>query len=102
MPPDGGAIRSRHCLTFVPRSHLDAESVGGFDRLLVKAEATSEKADALAPRLQCAVNHLGGRPGFAFDAVLDDRWPRERSGDGLTVELEPFEPSGFSRTRDVP
>lgn len=51
----------------------DAKSVGRFDRPLVKAEATSEEADALALRLRYAVHHLCGRPGFAFDAVLDDR-----------------------------
>ncbi|WP_394361273.1 GlxA family transcriptional regulator [Amycolatopsis sp. SB7-3] len=63
---DGGPIRSRHGLTFVPRGTPAAE-----DRLVVPgAEAAASHAADRYSALSPVYLHAG--PGFPFDAVLED------------------------------
>ena len=57
-----GPVRSRHGLTFVPRT----ASVAGLDRLVVPG--TTQHRDA--PGIDVVRPHE--RPGFAYDAVLQD------------------------------
>lgn len=70
----GESIRSRHGLTFVPRA--DMSTAGQVDRVLVpgiEAAARPDPAVAAAARnAGVAVTHLHQRPGFAFDAALQD------------------------------
>lgn len=72
---DGGAIRSRHGLTFVPRADLAATD--RVDRLLVPgAAAATDPAPELAAaagRAGVPVAYLHQQPGFAFDAALRDQ-----------------------------
>jgi putative intracellular protease/amidase len=72
---DGSAIRSRHGLTFVPRSTL-AEVVDDLDRLVVPGRAAAAAADpALARAAAVAdveVDYLHTRREFPFDAALRD------------------------------
>jgi transcriptional regulator GlxA family with amidase domain len=71
---DGGSIRSRHGLTFVPRADLSAAD--RVDRVLVPGVAAAASPDpAVATAARDAgvpVEHLHQRPGFAFDAALQD------------------------------
>ena len=72
---DGAPIRSRHGLTFVPRSTL-AAAAGDLDRLVVPGLSASQAADpALAPAATAAglaPEYLHTRTEFPFDAALRD------------------------------
>jgi putative intracellular protease/amidase len=64
---DGGPVRSRHGLTFVPRADL-ASAAPGLDRLLVpgRAAAGVPASGGLVPE------YVHDQPGFAFDATVTD------------------------------
>lgn len=67
---DGAPVRSRHGLTFVPRSAL-AAAAPRLDRVVVPGAQAARAAavpvvDGLVP------DHLHARPGFAFDAAVTD------------------------------
>jgi transcriptional regulator GlxA family with amidase domain len=70
---DGRPIRSRHGLTFAPRSGL-AAAAPELDRLVVPGAgaARTAAADGLVLPEGLAPVYLHHRPGFAFDAVLGD------------------------------
>ncbi|MGW0232069.1 DJ-1/PfpI family protein [Actinopolymorpha singaporensis] len=72
---DGGPIRSRHGLTFVPRSALGDVS-GELDRLVVPGRSAARNPDpALARAAGSAglpVTYLHTRSEFAFDGALRD------------------------------
>jgi len=70
---DGGAVRSRHGLTFLPRADL-ASAAPELDRLLVPGAdaARREVADGLALPDDLSAVYLHRKPGFAFDAALRD------------------------------
>ncbi|NUP03023.1 MAG: AraC family transcriptional regulator [Nonomuraea sp.] len=72
VTPDGGGIRSRHGLTFLPRTDL-ANASDRFDRLLVPGADAAAKhspgVDAVR-RAGVPVEYLQERPGFAFDVAL--------------------------------
>jgi transcriptional regulator GlxA family with amidase domain len=70
---DGQPIRSRHGLTFVPRTDL-AAAAPGLDRLVVPgaAAARREAVEGLALPEGLRPVHLHQQPGFAFDAALGD------------------------------
>lgn len=57
-----GPVRSRHGLTFVPRTETGA----GLDRLIVPGTTEHDPVPGMVPE------HPHHRPGFAFDAVLQD------------------------------
>ncbi|HEY8473305.1 MAG TPA: DJ-1/PfpI family protein [Natronosporangium sp.] len=69
---DGGTIRSRHGLTFVPRADLAA--IDRVERLLVPgAEVAANpppEAVAAADRAEVPIDYLHAGPGFAFDGAL--------------------------------
>ncbi|MBM7785006.1 DJ-1/PfpI family protein [Tenggerimyces flavus] len=71
---DGQPIRSRHGLTFVPRSTLAA--AGQLDRLIVPGEAAAAAADpAIAQAASAAgltAEYVHTRGGFPFDDGLRD------------------------------
>ncbi|MGI5128036.1 DJ-1/PfpI family protein [Pseudonocardia sp. CA-107938] len=68
---DGRAVRSRHGLTFVPRADLSA--LGRVSRVLVPGAAAAASPDpAVAAAARVPVEYLHTRPGFAFDASLQD------------------------------
>jgi transcriptional regulator GlxA family with amidase domain len=70
---DGQPIRSRHGLTFAPRSDL-ATAAPRLDRLLVPGAdaARREAADGRSLPERLAPVYLHHQPGFAFDAALGD------------------------------
>lgn len=95
---DGGPVRSRHGLTFLPRADL-AAAAAELDRLLVPGRAAAA-ARAVAPVPGGpAPEYVHDRPGFAFDATVADlargadvataRWVAkvlELPTDGLTFD----------------
>ncbi len=72
---DGAPIRSRHGLTFVPRSTL-ADVAGDLDRLVVPGLSAARAADpGLAKAAKAAgldLTYLHTRKEFPFDAALRD------------------------------
>jgi putative intracellular protease/amidase len=70
---DGRPVRSRHGLTFVPRSDLTT-AASGLDRLVVPGAdaARHAAADGLSLPERLRPVYLHHRPGFAFDAALGD------------------------------
>ncbi|HZG89869.1 MAG TPA: DJ-1/PfpI family protein [Pseudonocardia sp.] len=68
---DGGPVRSRHGLTFLPRAAL-TDAAAGLDRLLVPGLGASAARAIAPPRGGPAPEYVHDRPGFAFDAVLVD------------------------------
>jgi transcriptional regulator GlxA family with amidase domain len=74
LTASGASIRSRHGLTFVPRADLSAAD--RVDRVLVPGIAAAASPDpAVAAAARAAgvpVEYLHERPGFAFDAPLQD------------------------------
>jgi putative intracellular protease/amidase len=73
---DGGPVRSRHGLTFLPRAELDG-AAAQLDRLLVPGtRAVVQVADGPAPE------YVHRHGGFAFDATVSDL---ARNGDVATA-----------------
>jgi putative intracellular protease/amidase len=71
LTADGGPVRSRHGLTFLPRADL-AGAATELDRLLVPGRAAAA-ARAVAPVPGGpAPEYVHDRPGFAFDATVAD------------------------------
>jgi transcriptional regulator GlxA family with amidase domain len=71
LTADGGPIRSRHGLTFLPRADL-ASAAPQLDRLLVPgAAAAATHAITPAPGGP-APEYVHDRPGFAYDLALTD------------------------------
>jgi transcriptional regulator GlxA family with amidase domain len=72
---DGTAVRSRHGLTFLPRTGL-ADAGTKVDRLVVPGAAAAARSApdvaAAARRADVPVTYLNARPGFAFDGALRD------------------------------
>ncbi len=72
---DGQPIRSRHGLTFVPRSTL-ANTAGQLDRLIVPGEAAAAAADPAiakaASEAGMTAEYVHTRGGFPFDDGLRD------------------------------
>ncbi|WP_163510532.1 DJ-1/PfpI family protein [Fodinicola acaciae] len=64
---DGGTVRSRHGLTFVPRAGMDA--AGRVDHLLIPRSDKDSDLSA-ARRAHVPVAYLAHQSGFAFDAAL--------------------------------
>lgn len=64
---NGESIRSRHGLTFVPRADMSATT--RVNRVLVPGLDAAAHPDPTLPR---AAVYLHQRPGFAFDASLQD------------------------------
>jgi transcriptional regulator GlxA family with amidase domain len=62
---DGGPIRSRHGLTFLPRAAL-ADAAPGLDRLLVPGAARGIRPPPGGP----APEYVHDRPGFAYDTAV--------------------------------
>ncbi|MDT7797032.1 MAG: hypothetical protein QOI78_465 [Actinomycetota bacterium] len=62
---DGGPVRSRHGLTFVPRSSL-ADAAPGLDRLLVPGATRGVTTPPGGP----APEYVHDRPGFAYDVAV--------------------------------
>jgi len=67
---DGGPVRSRHGLTFLPRADL-ASAAPGLDRLLVPGSALAATRP-VAPVAGLTPVYVHDRPGFAFDATVSD------------------------------
>jgi hypothetical protein len=68
---DGGPVRSRHGLTFLPRADL-ASAAPGLDRLLVPGVAAAAGGNE-APAVGGLVpEYVHDRPGFPFDATVAD------------------------------
>jgi transcriptional regulator GlxA family with amidase domain len=67
---DGGPVRSRHGLTFLPRADL-ASATPGLDRLLVPGSAAAA-ARGIPASGGLMTEYVHGRPGFAFDAAVTD------------------------------
>jgi putative intracellular protease/amidase len=67
---DGGPVRSRHGLTFLPRADL-ASAAPGLDRLLVPGSAAAAARGIPAPG-GLEPEYVHDRPGFAFDATMTD------------------------------
>ncbi|UOX91328.1 DJ-1/PfpI family protein [Amycolatopsis sp. FBCC-B4732] len=63
LSADGGPVRSRHGLTFLPRAALTAP---GLDRLLVPGAARGIAPPAGEP----APEYVHDRPGFAYDTAV--------------------------------
>jgi hypothetical protein len=71
LTDDGGPVRSRHGLTFLPRAD-PATAASRLDRLLVPgAEAAATRAVAPAPGGPEPA-YVHDRPGFAFDVSVSD------------------------------
>jgi putative intracellular protease/amidase len=70
---DGGPVRSRHGLTFLPRAELHA-AAPGLDRLLVPGADAARRAaaDGLSLPEGLTPVYLHDQPGFAFDGALRD------------------------------
>ncbi len=77
---DGGPVRSRHGLTFVPRADLPS-AARQLDRLVVPGVAAAAARDIPASGGPVP-EYVHGRPGFAFDATVADL---ARSGDVSTA-----------------
>jgi transcriptional regulator GlxA family with amidase domain len=70
---DGRPIRSRHGLTFAPRTELSA-AAPGLDRLVVPGAGAARRAaaDGLSLPERLRPVYLHQQPGFAFDGALGD------------------------------
>ncbi|MCV2489791.1 DJ-1/PfpI family protein [Geodermatophilus sp. YIM 151500] len=68
---DGGPVRSRHGLTFLPRADL-ADAAPGLDRLLVPGVSAAAAHAVEPPAGGPAPEYLHDPPGFAFDTSLRD------------------------------
>jgi putative intracellular protease/amidase len=68
---DGGPIRSRHGLTFLPRSDL-TDAASRLDRLLVPGAAAAATRGVAPAADGPAPEYVHDRTGFAFDPVLAD------------------------------
>ena len=70
---DGGPVRSRHGLTFLPRAAL-TDAAPGLDRLLVPGADAARRAaaDGLSLPEGPPPVYLHQQPGFAFDGALRD------------------------------
>ena len=68
---DGGPVRSRHGLTFLPRAEL-ADAAPELDRLLVPGAGVAAAPVVEPPTGGPAPEYLHDRPGFAFDTSLRD------------------------------
>ena len=75
ITPDGSPIRSRHGLTFVPRSSL-ASIAPGLDRLVVPGAEAAERADQLitdaVDSAELTPEYLHADGEFPFEPVLRD------------------------------
>lgn len=67
---DGGPVRSRHGLTFLPRADL-ASAAPGLDRLLVPGGAAAA-ARGVPTSGGLVPEYVHDRPGFPFDATVAD------------------------------
>ncbi|MBN6041241.1 DJ-1/PfpI family protein [Amycolatopsis sp. 195334CR] len=94
LTEDGGPIRSRHGLTFLPRDDLTA-AAPRLDRLLVPGAAAQDVPVADGP----APEYVHRQPGFAYEATVRDlagttdvataRWTAkvlELPADGLVLD----------------
>ncbi|GAB3413329.1 helix-turn-helix domain-containing protein [Flindersiella endophytica] len=70
LTADGGAIRSRHGLTFVPRA--DQGAVDTVDRVLVTGTGRASGVAAAAGRADVPVTYLHERNGFEFDPAIEE------------------------------
>jgi putative intracellular protease/amidase len=68
---DGGPVRSRHGLTFLPRADLTG-AAPGLDRVLVPGAAAAAAGAVVPAATGPAPEYLHDRPGFAFDVALTD------------------------------
>ena len=68
---DGGPVRSRHGLTFLPRADL-AHAAPELDRLLVPGTVAAAARSVPPVPGAPAPEYLHDRPGFAFDAAVAD------------------------------
>jgi putative intracellular protease/amidase len=95
---DGGPVRSRHGLTFLPRADL-ASAAPQLDRLLVPGVAAAAGRNEAPAVGGLVAEYVHDRPGFAFDATVADlargtdvataRWAAkvlELPTDGLPLE----------------
>jgi transcriptional regulator GlxA family with amidase domain len=68
---DGGPVRSRHGLTFLPRADV-ASAAPGLDRLLVPGTAAAAGRTVAPVPGGPSPEYVHDRPGFAFDATVSD------------------------------
>src|SRR5690606_9521522 len=68
---DGGPVRSRHGLTFLPRADL-ASTASGLDRLLVPGADAAAARPVAAPAEGPIPTYVHEEPGFPFEAAVSD------------------------------